>query len=544
MRGPRTWTAIGLMTAILPGAALAQSTPIRSTPVPVQEAQPNAPYRQPAAVLARLSDVPIVMDAPGLAPGRTAFTSQDEMLAHLAAVKARAPGVFLGSLGRTSQGRDIPWLIFTAEGLQDPAAVARLNRPVVWLIGQQHGNEPAGGEAMLALVSALADGELKPRLDRVTVVVAPRANPDGAAAFQRRNGLDYDLNRDHLLAAQPETQAIQRGMVILAPDAVVDAHEYGATGPLRRFDRLAAADQTILDATHPGVPARSTALARQAYLPAMEARLAAAGLSSAVYLSGMPQTGPIPTGGTAPGISRNYYGLTGAVSFLLESRSAGERDAFQRRAASHYLAAAAVVETAARNGRALRRVTAQARRVLARTRGPIPVAYEPTLLPGRLDLMDRETGESSHEAVELRDSRQLRVTETRIRPRGYLLAPQAQSAIDALRLKGVKLCEAAPQSAAVQAFHVTRTRPITRATREASTLTGALEVRLEARDVTVGEGWIWVPMNQPTSSIIAASLEPDSVGSQIHVGLVPVADDGSAPIYRVMGRAPRTVGRC
>jgi len=539
MRGRRIWTAIGLMTAALPGPLLAQTPDV----APPSAERPQT-YRQPQAVLARLPDIPIALDAPGLAPGRTTFTSQDEMLAHLAAIKARAPGVFLGSLGRTAQGRDIPWLIFTKEGLQDPAAVRRLNRPVVWLVGQQHGNEPAGGEAMLALASALADGELKPLLDRVAVVVVPRVNPDGAAAFQRRNGLDYDLNRDHLLAAQPETQGLQRAMTLLPPDAVVDAHEYGATGPLRRFDRLAAADQTILDATHPGVPARSTALARDAYLPAMEARLAAAGLSSAVYLSGMPQTGAIPTGGTAPGISRNYYGLTGAVSFLLESRSGGERDAFQRRVASHYLAAAAVLETAARDGRTLRRTTAQARRDLARERGPLAIAYEPSILPGELALMDRETGEPSHEAIDLLDSRHLRVTETRLRPRGYLLAPDAQSAIDALRLKGVKLCEAAPQTMTAVAFHVTRTQPVTRATREASTLSEALEVRLEAREVAPGVGWLWVPMNQPTSSIIAASLEPDSVGSQVHVGLVPIADDGVVPIYRVIGRAPRTVGRC
>lgn len=539
MRRLRTLTAIGLMTAVLPAPLLAQTPDV----APASAERPQT-YRQPPAVLARLADVPISMDAPGLAPGRTTFTSQDEMLAHLAGIKARAPHVFLGSLGQTSQGRDLPWLIFTAEGLQDPAAVARLDRPVVWLVGQQHGNEPAGGEAMLALASALADGALRPLLDRVTVVVVPRVNPDGAAAFQRRNGLDFDLNRDHLLAAQPETQAIQRAMTILPPDAVVDAHEYGATGPLRRFNRLAAADQTILDATHPGVPVRSRALARETFLPAMEAGLEAVGLSSAVYLSGMPQTGPIPTGGTAPGISRNYYGLTGAVSFLLESRSGGDRDAFQRRVASHYVAAVAVLETAARDGRRLRRTVADARRALARARTAIPVAYEPPVLPGVLDLMDRDTGEHSHEAIELLDSRQLQVTETRRRPRGYLLAPAAQSAIEALRLKGIKVCPTRPRTVRVEAFDVTRTQPITRATREASTLTGALEVRLEQRDIAIGDGWYWVPMNQSASSIIAASLEPDSVGSQIHVGLVPVADDRIAPIYRVMGRAPRTVGRC
>lgn len=527
----RIWAVTGLMTVVLPVTALAQS-----------EAQ--TPYRQTPAVLAQLTDVPIRMDAPGLTPDRTEFTSQAEMEAHLRGLKARAPGLYLGSLGQTAEGRDLPWLVFTAEGLQDLSAVRRLNRPIVWLMGQQHGNEPSGGEAMLALASALADGELTPLLDRITVVVVPRMNPDGAAAFTRRTGLDFDLNRDHLLATLPESRGVQAAMVLLPPDVVVDAHEYGASGPLQRFGRLNAADQTILDATHPGVPAGVSRLARATYLPAMEARLHQAGLTSSVYLSGMPATGPLVTGGTSPGISRNYYGLTGAVSFLLESRNGGGREAFQRRVASHYLAAAGLLEAAANDGPNLRRTVAAARRGLARTHAPLPVAYEPPVLPFDLPLMDAETGEPSTEAVELRDSRWLQVTETRRRPRGYLLAPEARTAIEALEVKGIHVCVVAPQTVATEAFHVTRTEPITRQTREASTLTEALQVRLEARDVTVGADWIWVPMNQSGSSVIAASLEPDSVGSHIHVGLVPVSEDGIAPVYRVIQRTPRTVGPC
>ena len=267
----RSWALIGLMTATLPGVALAQ-------------AEARTPYRQTPAVLAQLADVPILMEAPGLATDRTEFTSQAEMEAHLRGLKARVPGLYLGSLGQTAEGRDLPWLVFTAEGLQDLAAVRRLNRPIVWLMGQQHGNEPSGGEAMLALASALADGELTPLLDRITVVVVPRMNPDGAAAFTRRTGLDFDLNRDHLLATLPESRAVQAAMTRLPPDVVVDAHEYGASSPLQRFGRLNAADQTILDATHPGVPTGVTRLARATYLPAMEARLRDAGLSASVYL--------------------------------------------------------------------------------------------------------------------------------------------------------------------------------------------------------------------------------------------------------------------
>jgi len=522
-----------LAMALMPTAVLAQ-------------AQEAPSYRQTPQVLARLSDVPIALDAPGLAPGRTDFTSQDEMLAHLQAVRMRRPGVYLATLGTTPEGRQLPWMIFTAEGHTDLASIQGLDRPVVWLMGQQHGNEPAGGEAMLALVSALADGELAGLLDRVTVVVVPRMNPDGAAAFTRRTGLDYDMNRDHLLASLPETRLIQRAMTQLPPDVVVDAHEHGAGSTLRRFEALQRADQTILDATHPGVPAAVTDLAREAFLPAMTRRLDGGGLSSSVYYSAIPANGPISTGGTAPGISRNFYGLTGAVSILLESRNGpGSRmEAFQRRVASHYLAAAGVLDAAARDPRRLRRTVAEARAALAEAQGPLPVRYEASIQTGSIALMHPQTGAPRDQVVEVRDSRRMVVTETRARPTGYLLTPEARSAIQALRNRGATLCSVQPQEAMVEAFHVTRTEPITRATREASTLTDALQVRLEARRVQVGGDWVWVPMDQAASSVIAASLEPDSVGSHVHVGLTPVAEDGFAPIYRMARGEPRTVGDC
>lgn len=536
-RGVTTALATVLAATVLPAASWAQAAPQASPPA---EAATPAPYRQTPGVRARLGDVPIRMDAPGLAPDRTTFTSQSEMEAHLLALKARDPGVWLGSLGRTSQGRDLPWLIFTAEGLQDLERIRALDRPVVWLVGQQHGNEPAGGEAMLALASALTDGELEPLLDRLTVVVVPRANPDGAEADTRRNGQDYDLNRDHLLLSQPETQAIQRAMTLLPPDLVVDAHEYGAGGSLRRFGGLQRADQTILDSTHPGVPAQVNALARADYLPSMTARLDDGGLSSSVYYSAIPGEGPISTGGTAPGISRNFYGLTGAISILLESRNGpgSRREAFQRRVASHYLAAAGAMEAAAREPERLRRTVAEARQALAASSDALPVRYEASVQPGAIALMDPQTGEPRDVDVLVRDSRQMVVNESRPRPTGYLLAPAAASAIEAFRLRGYRMCAARPAEVAVEAFYVTRTEPITRATREASTLSDALQVRIEPSRVQVGDGWLWTPMDQPGASVIAASLEPDSVGSHVHVGLAPVAEDGVAPIFRVVGAPP------
>jgi hypothetical protein len=60
-----------------------------------QELDREAEYRQNAAVLARYPDVPMALDAPALKPGRTDFTSQAEMEAYLAALKARVAGARL-----------------------------------------------------------------------------------------------------------------------------------------------------------------------------------------------------------------------------------------------------------------------------------------------------------------------------------------------------------------------------------------------------------------------------------------------------------------
>jgi murein tripeptide amidase MpaA len=66
------------------------------------------------------------------------------------------------------------------------------------ILGQQHGNEPAGGEAALALTEQLPKHELD-LLAQVNVLVMPRANPDGAQNFVRATANGLDVNRDHLL---------------------------------------------------------------------------------------------------------------------------------------------------------------------------------------------------------------------------------------------------------------------------------------------------------------------------------------------------------
>jgi len=63
------------------------------------------------------------------------------------------------------------------------------------------------------------------------------------------------------------------------------------------------------------------------------------------------------------------------------------------------------------------------------------------------------------------------------------------------------------------------------------------QVRVVVRPATIDvpQGALFVPMNQPSAGIVAAALEPDSPGSYLGVGMVPMNDNESeAPVYRVM----------
>jgi hypothetical protein len=510
-----------------------------------QELDREAEYRQSAAVLARYPDVPLALDTPALKPGRTGFTSQAEMAAYLAALKARVPGLVLGSLGRSQQGRDIPYLVFTKEGLTDPAAIVALGRPILWFIGLQHGNEPAGGEAMLALAAMLADGALKPTLDRVSVVVVPRANPDGAAAFTRATASRADLNRDHILLTLPESAALHAKLVALPPDVVIDAHEFSVANRwLQKFAVIEASDAMFLYATHPMVHPAITGLADGVFRPALEAAWKAHGLTSFWYhtTSYRPDDKLVSMGGNAPGIARNAFGLMGAVSFLIETRGVGVgMQGFERRVATHVLAAEAVIATAAADPRRLHDAVVQARRASAAERADLIVAHRLAVAPVELPMLDPATAADRPTAVPFRDSRAVTPTAKRARPAGYVLLGDAAAAAARLALNAIAVCSlAAPATIEAEGFVLKGA--IKQINRESINPDQSVEVELAAKSLSLPAGTLYVPMSQPAAAIVAAALEPDSPGSFIGTGIVAMpAGASEAPIYRADAAAARTL---
>jgi len=68
---------------------------------------------------------------------------------------------------------------------------------------------------------------------------------------------------------------------------------------------------------------------------------------------------------------------------------------------------------------------------------------------------------------------------------------------------------------------------------------------LRATTIDVPPGSVFVPMDQPAAGIIAAALEPDSPGSYLGVGVIPMnTDETEAPVYRVMNAAGLPLKPC
>ncbi|MGO4735848.1 M14 family metallocarboxypeptidase [Bosea sp. 2KB_26] len=524
----RTAFALGLLALLGTAPALAQ------------EEGKVADYRQSEAVLARYKSVPIPLATPSLTRSTPGLTTQAELDAFVADLAAKAPAqVVLGSLGTSQQGRDLPYLIFSKEGARDPAALRALGRPIVWFVGQQHGNEPAGGEAMLALANDLATTDLKAVLDKLVVVIVPRTNPDGAAADKRTGANGFDLNRDHLLLTLPETKALHAKLAELPPDVIVDVHEFSVANRwLEKFGGLNAADAMILYATNPAVPQQTTKLASELVKPAMDKAMAEKGLSSFWYFTtGYNKDDKVVSmGGNAPGIARNLFGLSGAVSFLIETRGVGLKlENLERRIATHYVISRSVLDTVAANDKAVLQAVAAARGELAKNEGELVVGHRIATVKMAIPLVNPDTAADMPTEVDFRDSRQVTVTGRRVRPDGYIVLASGQPAVEALKLKGIAVCAlGGPVSLDVEAFVVEQKGTVKKADRENINPDQAVKVELRSRRLDVPATAVFVPMTQSGANVIAASFEPDSPGSHVGVGLVEVAaDSGEAPIYRV-----------
>ena len=120
-----------------------------------------------------------------------------------------------------------------------PEEVKALGRPVLWIQGMIHSNEPSTTEGMLQLARELASGVHDDMLEKITVVMVPRFNVSGAWNNSRTTTdlapvghagagpAGVDMNRDFVGHESIQTRNIRQLNMLYNPVVNLCAHQMG-----------------------------------------------------------------------------------------------------------------------------------------------------------------------------------------------------------------------------------------------------------------------------------------------------------------------------
>ena len=471
------------------------------------------------------------------------------------------PRFHVRPFGTTVEGREMPLVVWGTDSAE-AEAIRRSGKTRVLVIGGIHAGEPAGKDAMLALLRDLVAGQHAAWADSLVLVVAPIYNADGAERIAytnrplqwgplggmgvRPNAQGLDLNRDFVKAASPEAQAMIALIRDLDPHVVLDLHTTDGT-PMGYH-------LTYAPGLSPNTPAAIDADLWDRWLPSISDSLLAQDDYATYHYGNVPgafgEEATAPRGwysfSAQPRFSTNYVGLRGRYAILSEAYSYAP---FQERVDVSRRFVEEVLDRAWSEASLVRRRAAHAdeQSVVGREQAVrtvwAPLAVPVEVLLGRVDTLRHPV--SGEPMLARRDIRipetmpafvRFEASESVVAPQSYVvLAGPAQAAIrDLLDLHGVRYTtepvpEAGRQRFVIDSLAVSG-RPFQNVAMQ--------EVFGTWRAAPAGraDGALVVPVAQPLGRLAVALLEPRSEDGVVAWAVVPpqaLAEGGSVPIERI-----------
>ena len=463
----------------------------------------------------------------------------------------RAP-LFFGSIGKTSEGREIPFVIASRPLVSTPSEAKRLGRPIVYVQGNIHAGEVEGKEALLALLRDLAFAQRPNALDSIVLIAVPIYNADGNERFGsqsvnrteqngpelvgiRANAQSLDLNRDYVKAEAPETRASLAMFNTWDPDVFVDLHTTDGS-----FHGYALTYSPSLS------PAAvfGGAYTRDSLLPVLRDRMRTRdGFEVFDYGNfvsdgrGLVADTTIAEGwetyDSRPRFGTNYYGIRGRIAILSEAYS---HDPLERRIGSTYAFVKEILSLVGEKGDAIKSLSARAdSQPLAWGRSPdslqvVAVRSEVTATPRLMNVSKEDiekTGDSSitqpgvprgqrrtgrFKLIRMPVYDRFTSTLNRTPPAAYVLAPGDTAVVTLLRLHGIRVDRSdTAWTARGESFVVDTITPAPRL------FQGHHEVRLKGH-------WERGVQTLPPKSFIVSTAQPR--GALIVYLLEPESDDG------------------
>jgi len=455
-------------------------------------------------------------------------TSHDELLAFVRNADNLSTRVTVTTVGKTTQGRDIPLVILSRDGM----ATQRLR---TFIFCQQHGNEPSGKEAALMLIAQAVREDLDQLLAKTDILLIPSVNPDGNEAGTRRNGAGADLNRDHLLLFQPETRAVHGVYDRWMPEATLDVHEFGGSGEeWQRAGYVRAVDEQFGLPTNQNIAPTIIALGRDKLFPFLESQLQNAGIHFFNYSIGGGPGDTVRHSTTDINDGRQSLAILHSFSLILEGRNGREmNDDLRRRTRGQLSAMRAYLAFVADHANEISTLVTTERRRLPLAMGP--VAMQMNHFPdGSLLTMPVKTYPGGKDStVLLPYTPVVRTLFEVTRPRAYRIPHSQSQILELLARHGVQTQVLERDTVLdVEAYADVR---FTTTMVEGDT---AYIAQPEARKIRCqcSAGDVLVPVHQLRSTMIVSALEPSSLwGIAQYPAFAWMRNlNGEYPVYRIM----------
>jgi hypothetical protein len=488
-----------------------------------------------------------------------------DVAAFLDALKGR-PELTFGSIGKTSEGRDIPYVVASRPRVSTPEEAKRLGRPVVYVQGNIHAGEVEGKEALLAVIRDLTSASRPNVLDSVVLIAVPIYNADGNERFAsqeqnrrsqngpemvgvRENAQGLDLNRDYIKAEAPETRASLAMFSAWNPDVFVDLHTTNGS-----YHGYALTYAPPLNNAAP-----LAVWTRESMMPTLRRRMQSRHGYPTFDYGDFIDNDTLSKGwasfDSGPRFGSNFYGLRGQVASLSVAYS---HDPFERRVKSTYAFVREILSLTGELAPRMREAVAAGNA----SREGIPIRSEMIAAPDSgsvvAEIVER-TGDSArtqpgvprgrrrtgrYVTVKMPVLDRFRPTLTASRPTRYVLAPSDTQVVRVLRAHGivVKRTGAAQPGADVAATGfvfaidsvVTSPRPFQ----------GHREVRLtgtwRGETRTVPPGSHVVDVEQPLGILAAYMLEPQSDDGLVTWNFLDaqLKPGGLYPVFKIGGVPP------
>ncbi|PQD97096.1 peptidase [Pradoshia eiseniae] len=501
-------------------------------------------YIQPDDISHLFPKPQMKFQTPGFAKGKTAFTSQEEMTAFLKKLSKKNKHMSYKIIGKSLEGKEIPMIIFS----KNPDNIKKdKKKPLIWVQGQIHGNEPAAGESNLVLAQMIAEGKLGNVLDKANIIIVPRINPDGSYYFKRFIATDMDANRDYMKVEYPEVRTVYKAINEYQPDVVLDTHEYTVNSSLLtkygEEGSIASYDVLISSAKNLNIPEDLRKTSDKLLLPDVQKALKKEKLSFHDYYTLSSSNGKLVAeeGSTETRIGRNALGLKNTFTYLIETRgiNIGRAD-FERRVFAQVTAQTNFIKSAIKNADKVKRTVEEARKTVvnkgknANDNDKIVIMSENKLVPDQeLTVVDLAKAYKVDIPIDWKSSSDAYPTLERERPTAYILPPAYHSIADKLKVLGVKVEKLKKSSSlSVESYKVTENEVSTQL--ESGHYTNKVKTEVSTKKKTFPAGSYVFKMDQPNANYIALALEPEGVDSYVTFNFIPVEKGDEIPVYRYM----------